>query len=114
MGLTKDLGRRVELVSMDPHCSNITISLYLQANDGAPHYLVHSYSGLPATHARLEAIERAMRVLGGLSPQNGALRFPCGAGHQLAMRRTFLEACKLASDSPAEVRPLTTEEKKSG
>ena len=52
MGSTLDLGRRIELVSMDPHCSNITIGLYDSAGD-SPEYLIHSYSGLPAAGPRL-------------------------------------------------------------
>jgi hypothetical protein len=97
---------------MDPHCFNITIGLYEQSPNGTPQYLVHSYSNLPAAHARLQAVAQAMQVLGGLEQQQGLLDFPCHAKHQLAMRRTFLEACKLAPDAPAAVRPLSVLDKK--
>jgi hypothetical protein len=112
MGSTLDLGRRIELVSMDPHFSDITIGLYEPAADGAPEYLVHSYSGLAGVRGRLEAIVRAMQVLGGLELHDGRLHFPCAVKHQLAMRRVFLEACKLAPQATLEPRPLTVLEKK--
>ena len=108
MGSTLDLGRRIELVSMDPHCADITIGLYEQPGG----YVIHSYSGLPAARARLDAIRHAMQVLGGLHERQGRLGFPCGARHQLAMRRTFLEACKLPTAAVVEPRPLTVLEKK--
>lgn len=112
MGSTRELGGRIELVSMDSHCSNITIGLYEQSANGTPRYLVHSYSSLPSARARLDAVTRAMQVLGGLHPQEGLLGFPCGAKHRLAMRRTFLEACKLAPETAVEVRPLSVLDKK--
>ncbi len=112
MGSTLDLGRRIELVSMDPHCSNITIGLYEQSSGGASRYLVHTYSGIPEARARMDAIGQAMQVLGGLELHQGLLGFPCGARHQLAMRRAFLEACKLAPDTPLAVRPLSVLDKK--
>jgi hypothetical protein len=108
MGSTLDLGRRVELVSMDPHCANITIGLYEQPEG----YTVHSYSGLPEVPARLDAIRHAMQVLSGLTGEQGRLRFPCGARHPLAMRRTFLEACKLPAGTAAEPRPMKIVDKK--
>jgi hypothetical protein len=112
MGKTLDLGGRIELVSMDPHFHNITIGLYEQQRGGTLEYVVHSYSGVPGTRERLDFIVRAMQVLGGLELVDGRLRFPCGAKHQLAMRRTFLEACKLPSDAAVEPRPLHVIDKK--
>jgi hypothetical protein len=112
MGATLDLGRRIELLSMDPHCSNITIALYEQAGAGGPEYLVHSYSRLSGTGERLHAVRRAIENLAGLELQGDKLRFPCGAAHRLAMRRAFLEACKLASEAPATPRSLTVTDKK--
>jgi hypothetical protein len=112
MGSTRELGGRIELVSMDPHCSNITIGLYEQSADGAPWYLVHSYSSLLTARARLDAVAEAMQVLGGLELRQGLLGFPCGAKHQLAMRRTFLEACKLPPETRVEARPLSVLDKK--
>src|SRR6266568_7735655 len=90
MGATLDLGRRIELVSMDPHFQNITIGLYEQRRGGEPEYLVHSYSGLAGTRERLDFLIQAMAVLGDLTMVGGWLRFSCGVGHQLAVRRVFL------------------------
>jgi hypothetical protein len=112
MASTLDLGRRIELVSMDPHCSNITIGLYEQPGGNGPEYVVHSYSGRPESQARLEFIRRAMQVLGGLELCQGRLRFPCAAKHQLAVRRTFLEACKQAPDAAVSPRPAAILDKK--
>jgi hypothetical protein len=112
MGSTLELGGRIELVSMDPHCADITIGLYEQSPGGAPEYVIHSYSGLPEAHARLDAIRHAMQILGGLELSQGRMRFHCGARHQLAMRRTFLEACKMAPALAVEPRPLTVLDKK--
>jgi len=112
MAGTKDLGRRIELVSMDPHCADITIALYDRSNGGAPRYLVHSYSRVPDAGNRLSDIERAMQVLGGLELGNGVLGFSCGVRHQLAIRRTFLEACKLGKDANLAPRPMNVEDKK--
>jgi hypothetical protein len=115
MSSTLDLGRRIELVSMDPHCSNITIGLYEQGGAGGsacPEYVIHSYSGLPEARARLDSIRHAMVVLGGLDLREGRFGFPCGWRHQLAMRRTFLEACKLPTEAEVVPRPLTVLDKK--
>jgi hypothetical protein len=112
MGATLDLGGRIELVSMDPNCSNITIALYEQSGAAGPEYVVHSYSRLSGVGERLAAIRRAMQNLAGLELRGEQLRFPCGAAHRLAMRRAFLEACKLASDAPASPRPITVTDKK--
>jgi len=112
MSATLDLGRRIELVSMDPHFSNITIGLYQCSTNAEPEYLVHSYSRLPGVRDRLNGLVRAMQVLAGMVLSGDRLRFPCGARHQLAARRTFLEACKLGSSAPAEPRPLEIIDKK--
>ena len=44
MGKTIDLGRRIELVPMDPHFHNISIALYRQEAGDGPVFQVHSYS----------------------------------------------------------------------
>jgi hypothetical protein len=111
MGATLDLGRRIELVSMDPHCSNITIGLYQPSGDTAE-YVIHSYSGLAAAGPRLDSIRHVIEILGGVEDRQGRLRFPCGAAHQLAMRRLFLEACKLAPAAAVDPRPLAVPDKK--
>lgn len=114
---TLDLGRRMELVSMDPHFHDISIALYRQPSGPGTTFLVHSYSRRAGIEQRLEFAVRAMAVLGGLEALPGEplkLRFPCGSEHPLACRRVFLEACKLAPGQPLAPRPLHILDKKSG
>lgn len=114
MGQTADLGRRIELVSMDPHCGDITIALYRRQLPAGPAFLVHTYSHRPGAAGRLEFIAGAMCRLGGLVAEPPRLlRFPCGADHELACRRVFLEACKLGPNQPVAERPLAIFDKKS-
>lgn len=117
MGHIADLGRRIELVSMDPHFHDISIALYEQQGaDGAPAFLVHTYSGRDGAAERIGQIMVAMKVLGGMEDATAGphmLRFPCGAEHKRACRRLFLEACKLAPGAAHEVRPMATFDKKS-
>ena len=105
-----DLGRRIELVPMDKYLDEITIALYRVGDLGV---LVHSYSKRPGTAERLEWIAGAMRVIAGMVPYGDdprAIEFRCGAWHELAVRRAFLEACKLDSASPVEPRPLEVDD----
>jgi len=116
MGETIDLGRRIELVPMDPHFHNISIALYRQEAGDGPVFQVHSYSNQEGTRQRVEFVARAMARLGGLEPVLGEtrkLRFPCRAEHPFACRRVFLEACKLDPSQPVEPRPLQILDKKS-
>ena len=116
MGQTIDLGRRIELVPMDPHFHNISIALYRQETGDGPVFLVHSYSNREGARQRVEFVARAMAILGGLEPVPGEtrkLRFPCRAEHLFACRRVFLEACKLDPSQPVEPRPLRILDKKS-
>jgi hypothetical protein len=108
---TLDLGRRIELVSMDPRFHNITVALYERE---AHTYLVHSYSRIAGTAERLNSIRGAMQAMAGLESAGGGLRFSCGAAHRAAIRRAFLEACKLAPDSTSEPKPMRILDKKSG
>ena len=115
MGQTVDIGRRIELVPMDPHFHDITIALYLQERDGEPAFLVHTYSRLDAAEDRIASVTKAMEVLGRMErTPEGLLRFPCGAEHTLACKRVFLEACKLDPNNEIEARPLMILDKKSG
>ncbi len=115
MGKTADLGRRVELVPMDPHFHDITIALYRQPTPTGPQYLIHSYSNRPGATARLDYLTEAMAVLGGMEKVGARLlRFSCGADHELACRRAFLEACKLETAQPLAPRALVFFDKKSG
>jgi len=114
MAVTRNLGVRIELVSMDPHFHNITIALYRQDQTGRPEYLVYSYSGLPGTAERIAALRSSMATLGHLVLDGELLHFPCGSAHQAAVRRTFLETAKLPPGSANAPKPLTVLDKKSG
>src|SRR5438552_3175028 len=91
-----DLDHRIELVSMDRFCDDITVALYLVRSGLAA--TVHSYSGRSAVAARLSWLAEAMRELGGMASVGSDGRtvgFDCGSWHQLAARRVFLESCKV-------------------
>ena len=113
MTQTLDLGSRVELVSMDPHFDDISIALYCPDGPGLPCYQVHTYSRLPGADERVAGVARTMQVLGGMEQtSDGLLGFSCGHAHQLAVKRLFLEACKLPPGQPIEPRPLHIFDKK--
>ena len=115
MGQTLNLGRRIELVPLDPHFGDISIALYRQQRDSGPVYLVHTYSRRPGAQDRISSVLRAMEILGGMEPAGDAcLRFPCGHDHNMAVKRVFLEACKPDPAEPVEPRPLQILDKKSG
>lgn len=109
--LTLDLGRRVELVSMDPHCHDISIALYLSGH----RYRVHTYSGRESAQHRVAFLAAAMASLGEMTAGHGELQHPCGHTHLAATRRLFLTAAKLptAPELPKPY-PLETLDRKSG
>ncbi len=109
-----NIGRRIELVPIDPHFHDITIALYRQQHDARTVFRVHTYSSVTDADTRIQGVRQAMQTLGGmLETPEGLLYFPCGDGHEAACRRVFLEACKLEPNAPIEVRPLNTVDKKS-
>lgn len=113
MGQTLDLGRRIELISMDRHCGDITVGLYEQQHTDGPSYRVHTYSQHPGSADRIAFLVRAMEVFGGLVPvPDGSLRFPCGSRHLMAIRRVFLDTWKLPSTSTLETPALHILDKK--
>lgn len=114
MGIV-DLGRRIELFSMDPHCHDISIALY-ERGDGTGAFTVHSYSRRPEAAARLDGVATAMRKLGGMVAGAGPrdVRFCCGSAHRLAVRRLFLDACKPPPGSEIAPRAMVVLDKKSG
>ena len=115
MGQTGDIGRRIELVPLDPHFEDISIGLYRQQDDTGPVYQVYTYSRREGVEDRIAFVVKAMGVLGGMEPASGGrLRFPCGHEHHMGVKRVFLEACKLDPAGPAEPRPLEILDKKSG
>jgi hypothetical protein len=114
--LTTDIGKRIELVSMDPHCLNISIALYLQDHGRGPEFLVHTYSGHPEAMERIRYICQGMVTLGGMDfIQDGSsrVRFACHGDHLKACRRVFLEVCKLPNGSPLVPKELLIFDKKS-
>jgi hypothetical protein len=114
--LTTDIGKRIELVSMDPHCLNISIALYLQDHVQGPEFLVHTYSQRPEAIQRIRFICEGMVNLGGmefLQAGSNRVRFACHGDHLKACRRVFLEVCKLPSESPLVPKELLIFDKKS-
>ena len=104
-----DRWRRVELVPMDQHCSDISIALYRCNEPEGPIGLVHTYSTAAEACVRIGSLTLAMRVLGGLEPvgeEPGYVRFVCRTWHALAAKRLFLEAAKHDPAQPLETRAL--------
>jgi hypothetical protein len=114
MSVTRDLGKRIELVAMDPQFQNITIALYRQDHEGHAEYRVHSYSRLEGAPERIKSVRQTMTILGQLEQVGEQLYFACASAHQAAMRRTFLEAAKLPTGIPAVPKPLMVIDKRSG
>lgn len=109
-----NIGRRIELVPIDPHFKDITIALYQQERDTRAVFRVHTYSRIEGAATRIEDVVQSMKILGGMQEtSDGMLYFACGERHEAACRRVFLEACKLPSSTSAEPRPLRTLDKKS-
>ena len=116
MSLTVDLGRRIELVSMDPLFNEISIGLYRQNLDSGFEVVVHTYSQRKGARERIAFIAGAMAILGGMKQLPGdyeRLRFFSGADLPIAARRVFLEACKCPSGTEVKGRPLNIFDKKS-
>ena len=115
MGKTLDLGRRLELHALDTHCDNISLALYCRDIDGVPHVNVHTYSSAADAPQRVAFISEALVIMAGLVPSTqdpGWLRFPCGTMHERALKRVFLDLCKLETGSALSPKPLTAIDKK--
>ena len=115
MGLTRDLGRRIELKSMDPHCHDISLGLYRQQTVEGSSYLVHTYSAHEDAPSRVSEIVRGLVEVAGmvsLAEQPGLVAFPCGGRHEKALRRSFLEVCKFPGSEIGGVQPLVRPDKK--
>ena len=116
MAHIEDLGHRIELVSMDTHCHDISIGLYEQGEGAAFSFLPHTYSRLDGAAARIDFLVEAMITLGGMERAengSGGLRFQCGVEHPMGCRRIFLESCKIPTGSALEAKPLSIFDKKS-
>lgn len=110
-----DIGVRIELVPMDANFHEISIALYRQQGTDGPEYLIHSYSAKEGSNERVCFVIEAMKALGSLEDSIAnppCLRFACGAAHEFACRRLFIESCKLAICSDLETRPLSIFDKK--
>jgi hypothetical protein len=108
---------RVELVSMDPQCADISIALYRQATGAGPVGIVHTYSRAEGAAERAAFVAGAMRTLGDLEPvgdDGSTVVFRCGTWHAALARRLFLEAVKVDQTSPVEARPLALLDRKTG
>ena len=115
MARTLDLGRRIELHSMDPNCHNISVGLYSREVDSEPVFLVHTYSEVEGASGRVAFLRQALMVMVGLEESSvapGWLRFTCGTIHERALKRAFLDLCKLATGAPLAPKPLTAYDKK--
>ena len=113
MGKTLDLGRRLELEPLDMHCHNISVALYERDVDGVPCFKVHTYSSADGADQRVAFLTEALRVMLGLEQAgDGYLRFGCGQNHERALKRAFLDLCKLETGAPLEPKPLTAFDKK--
>lgn len=109
--------RRVELVPMDEHCSDIAVALYRRDSASGPVGLVHTYSSRPGAAERVAFLTEAVVAMGGLEAVAGdpqLVRFPCGEWHQAASKRLLLEVAKLESGAPLGPLPLEIHDKKSG
>ncbi len=120
---TLNLGRRIELHSMDAHCQGVSLALYRWEVEGRPRFLVHTYSSVQGARERVEFIQEALQVTLGMqttdapaeaermSPQSW-LQFPCRSDHLRALKRSFLDVCKLETGAPLVAKPLTVFDKK--
>jgi len=96
--LLPQLRRRIELVSMDRHHADISLALYATEDDRGA--VVHSYSPRPGVAERCAWVAAAMRTLAGMDGGGATVGFPCGAWHERAARRAFLDACKADPAQP--------------
>ena len=115
MSKTLDLGRRIELHPMDVHCHNISLGLYRREVGGLSAFVVHTYGSVEGARQRVKFLTRALMHMVGLEEVPDCpnwLQFPCKSDHQRALRRAFLDLCKLKSDALLEPKPLRVFDKK--
>lgn len=112
---TLDLGLRVDLLSMDPHFHDISIAIHRSEDRKSTSYLLNSYSMRDGTYDRLLLLAHAMRSLGGMRTAGSnqlSLQFACGQSHETALKRLFVEACKVTPGTEITPRPLWVLDKK--
>ena len=110
-----DLGKRIELVSTDRYFRDISIGLYAREDAGVWTFRVRSFAGHDGVADRIGFVAGAMQTLGGMQRVEAAdtLRFFCGGGHLVAMRRLFLQACKEKPEAAPGTPALSMWDKKS-
>ncbi len=102
MARIKDLGTRIELFPEDKFCRDISIALYGQRDDQGTRFLVHTYAQYEGAAERVAFVAAELQRLAGLERVAGSdhLRFPCGSGHLVALRRLFYRVCRRDPDLP--------------
>lgn len=90
---------------MDLYCADVSIALYEHPDAGSA--IVHSYSERTGVTDRVDWIAAAMRELGGMTGDGKSVAFPCGALHERAICRLFLDVCRIDPSTPRLPRPLT-------
>ncbi len=117
MGKTLDLGRRIEIHPMDKHCHNISLGLYRRDTGDGPRFLVHTYSTASGSQQRVAFLRQTLIDMVGLIPSASDsqwLQFACGQDHLRALKRAFLDLCKLETSSSLQPKPLSALDKKAG
>ena len=115
MGKTLDLGLRLELEPLDKHCHNLSVGLYRRDVNEVPQFQVHTYSTVDGAGERVAFLSRALVVMLGLEQVDDSppwLRFTCKSIHERALKRGFLDLCKIQTNTPLEPKPLTAFDKK--
>ena len=93
------------------------MGLYCREVGPTPEVLVHTYSSVVGATERVQFMTGALIVMVGLEhvpDAPGWLRFPCKSFHERALKRAFLDLCKLESNATLEAKPLTAFDKKAG
>ena len=112
-----NLGRYIDLISMDKYYQEISIALHVRESEEGHLFTLHTYSKAPGADGRLKNCSDFLTVLGGLEPFAGpghVVRFPCGELHEIAIKRVFNEVIMLDPAALTEPGPLTVYEKKTG
>tara|TARA_Y100000588_G_scaffold392802_1_gene506091 strand:- start:23375 stop:24016 length:642 start_codon:yes stop_codon:yes gene_type:complete len=114
MSSIENIGRRIELVSMDRHFEEISIALYEQCHDEKVEFLVKTYSRVEGVPQRIDFVMQTMKTLGGMNTTRDGRRlgYRCGNTHKLATKRLFLEACKVSPIKNTEAFSLRAYDKK--
>lgn len=115
MSQTLNLGQRIELLPTDKHCHDLSVALYRESDEQGPRYLVHTYSSVEGARERIAFLTRTLETMAGMEQVPGMpgwLRFACGAYHERALKRGFLDLCKLETGAALTPKPLTVFDKK--